>query len=164
MQTVKPTYRNTPHTVDSLLARTVPDGQCAVWTGASKSNGYGVVTYKNTQTTVHRVMYLLTRGGIDPHRDVHHTCRNRACINPEHLALVTHKENLRLDKEARATCRNGHPWDDSNTYTTQVKYKGGVRYQRYCRACRAAHQRTRRAITYLSQTETCSQVSTTKEG
>lgn len=53
-----------------------------------------------------------------------------------------------IDK--RETCKKGHPWTDDNTYITQVKYKGGLRLQKYCRACRAQHQadlRERRRVT-----------------
>lgn len=42
----------------------------------------------------------------------------------------------------RTTCKAGHEWTDANTYVTRVKRKqGGYRAQRYCRLCRAKHQR-----------------------
>jgi hypothetical protein len=73
--------------------------------------------------------------------EVDHTCNNRACINPLHLEAVSHTENMRRGLERRETCKAGHLWDEKNTYTTEVKRKqGGVRYQRFCRECRAKHQ------------------------
>jgi hypothetical protein len=133
--------RNTPHTADSLLARTKKQGSCLIWQGATTTSGYGVSTYLGKQTTAHRIMYLIVYGNVDADRDVHHKCRNRGCINPEHLALVSHAENMTLDKDARDTCKAGHPWTDENTYVTFVKRKqGGIRPQRYCRVCRAQHQ------------------------
>jgi hypothetical protein len=134
--------RNTPHTVESLMARTTKRGPCRIWQGATNStNGYGVSVYKGKQTTVHRIVYLLVHGYLDDNKDVHHTCRNRACINPDHLVLVTHAENMALDRMARDTCRAGHPWNEDNTYLATVKRKqGGTREQRYCRVCRAQHQ------------------------
>lgn len=123
------------------MARAKKKGDCRIWQGASKAQGYGVAVYMGVQTTVHRIMYLLTHGELDADKDVHHTCQNRGCINPDHLALVTHAENMRLDREARETCRAGHPWDEDNTYLAIVKRKqGGTREQRFCRACRAQHQ------------------------
>lgn len=42
----------------------------------------------------------------------------------------------------RTHCKAGHEWTDANTYVTKVKRKqGGYREQRYCRICRAEHQR-----------------------
>ena len=133
--------RNTPHTADSLLARTKKKGTCLVWQGATTSSGYGVTTYYGHQTTAHRIMATLVHGEIPRGHEVHHTCRNRACINPAHLEIVSHAENLAMDREARTTCRAGHPWDEDNTYLAVVTRKqGGTRTQRYCRKCRAEYQ------------------------
>ena len=128
--------------MQSLLERTDRIGECDIWNGASKTNsGYGVAVYKGKQTTVHRVMYMLTQGVIPEGYEVDHICNNRACINPNHLQAVTHVENMRLALDRRTKCRNGHEWNEINTYTTQVKRKqGGYRMQRYCRICRAKQQ------------------------
>lgn len=134
--------RNTPHTVASLLEVTRPDSGCSLWQGASHANGYGVASYKGKQTTVHRVMYQLYYGETIPEgMEIDHTCNNRLCINPQHLELVTHQENMQRALSRRTECKAGHPWTDENTYTTTVKRKqGGIRYQRFCRVCRAKHQ------------------------
>jgi len=45
----------------------------------------------------------------------------------------------------RGHCKKGHPWIEENTYYATTKRKqGGTRTQRYCRKCRAEHQRERR--------------------
>lgn len=134
-------HRNKPHTLQSLLEKTKAMGECQVWTGAAKiHNGYGVAVYRGKQTTVHRIMYMLGHNltMLEKDIEVDHTCNNRACININHLQLVTHAENMYLAASRRSTCRAGHEWNDKNTYTTQVKRKqGGYRMQRYCRVCRA---------------------------
>jgi hypothetical protein len=133
--------RNKPHTVDSLMELTKPDGQCLVWQGVSRVHGYGITTHMGTQTTTHRVMYMLSHGAIPSGMEIDHTCNNRGCINPDHLQLVTHKENMRLGAERRTHCKAGHEWNETNTYMTAVKRKqGGMRMQRYCRICRAKAQ------------------------
>lgn len=145
--------RNQPHTVCSLLERATPAGDCLIWQGAKRSNGYGVTVYIGTQTTTHRVIYTLIHGALPKGVEVDHKCNRRDCINPEHLQAVTHKTNMRLAAKRRDTCRAGHPWTEENTYTTMVKYKSGTRKQRYCRACRAKHQadlRKRRDLTGLN--------------
>lgn len=133
--------RNTPHTEDSLLELTKPDGDCLIWQGVKRSNGYGVTVYKGTQTTTHRVMYLIQHGALADGMEVDHTCNRRDCINPKHLEAVTHQENMKRSIERRGTCRAGHLWNKENTYVTTVKRKqGGTRQQRFCRVCRAACQ------------------------
>lgn len=138
--------RNVPHTEDSLLALTNRVGDCLVWLGAKRSNGYGVTVYMGKQTTTHRIMYTLHFGGITDVMEVDHKCNRRDCINPEHLQTVTHQENMRLSALRRKSCKAGHEWNECNTYVKEVKRKqGGTRMQRYCRVCRAKHQADLRA-------------------
>ena len=136
--------RNKPHTLDSLKSRThTNENGCWVWEGTKRSNLYGVTVYMGTQTTTHRVAYQLAHGLTKLSKDIEidHICNNRECINPEHLEAVTHQENMQRGAQRRLTCRNGHEWNDTNTYITAVKRKqGGMRMQRYCRKCRAKHQ------------------------
>ena len=133
--------RNTPHTEDSLLELTKPDGDCLIWQGVKRSNGYGVTVYQGTQTTTHRAMYLIRHGALADGFEVDHTCNRRDCINPDHLEAVTHQENMKRSITRRTSCRAGHPWNEENTYVAIIKRKqGGTRQQRYCRICRAKHQ------------------------
>ena len=134
--------RNRPHTKESLLALTCRDEDCLIWQGTKRSNGYGVTVFKGKQTTTHRVMYQLVVGDVPDGMEIDHTCNRRDCINPDHLQVVTHAENMFLGSSRRLTCRNGHPWTEANTYLGTVKRKqGGTRTQRYCRVCRAQHQK-----------------------
>ena len=136
--------RNRPHTLESLKELTVTNNNgCWIWQGTKRSNGYGVTVYKGTQTTTHRVMYQVVNGSLlGEGLEIDHTCNTRDCINPEHLEAVSHKENMARGLARRQTCRNGHEWDDTNTYVKEVKRKqGGTRMARYCRVCRANNQR-----------------------
>ena len=134
--------RNKTHTKESLLALCHQDGDCLVWDGLKRSNGYGIVAFRSMQTSPHRAMYQLVFGEIPAGMEIDHVCNQRACINPDHLRLVTHAENMKLGADRRKTCRSGHPWTESNTYIATVKRKqGGTRTQRYCRLCRAQHQK-----------------------
>ena len=137
--------RNKPHTTESILAESIQSGDCLLWPSL-KANGYGYIGHKGKATYAHRVSYILHyEQDIPSDLEVDHTCGNRACINPEHLELVTHSKNMDRARIKRGTCRAGHPFDDVNTRLFVVKRKqGGVRTQRYCLKCRAIHQAKRR--------------------
>jgi len=50
-------------------------------------------------------MYVIEYGPIPPRKQIDHTCRNRLCVNPSHLEMVTHKQNQKRRDAARSmTC------------------------------------------------------------
>jgi len=71
---------------------------CWEWQGPHSGNGrgggYGRMSLDGATVAVHRVMYTLFFGYIPPRKHIDHKCRNRICVNPEHLEMVTHKENM----------------------------------------------------------------------
>lgn len=84
------------------------DSYCWLWDG-SGANGYGYVWIWGTNKRVHRVSYRLFVGVIPDRMQLDHLCRNRRCLNPEHLEPVTGKENVRrgtgpTSENARKTC------------------------------------------------------------
>jgi hypothetical protein len=48
----------------------------------------------STALNAHRVVYAAFKGTIPPRMTIDHTCNNRLCVNPEHLEMVTVKENI----------------------------------------------------------------------
>lgn len=50
---------------------------------------------------VHRVMWTNVHGFIPGKKQIDHKCRQRMCVNPDHLEMVTHKENQRRRDHAR---------------------------------------------------------------
>src|SRR5581483_10657197 len=129
---------------DSFLERTTfdPLTGCWVWTGTLSADGYGrVYTGARNTAWAHRVSYELHRAPIPAGCQIDHLCRNRACVNPAHLEVVSARENtLRgatvTARNARKThCIHGHPFDAANTI-----YRHG---RRECRACRVRNDRAR---------------------
>jgi hypothetical protein len=71
-------------------------GRCWVWT-ASLSKGYGQVSEHSAfnTTRAYRWSYEWCVGPIPEGLHVDHLCRNRSCVNPEHLEPVPQGENNR---------------------------------------------------------------------
>jgi hypothetical protein len=86
----------------------------------------------------HRRAYERAYGRIPDGLEIDHLCRNRACINPEHLEAVTHAENVRRAAVLVTGCKQGHPFTPENTYLFRGKY-------RRCRTCKRRWDRARTA-------------------
>ena len=132
----------------ALSTRYNPRTPCWEWVGG-RSVGYGMFKVDGRHRGAHRVAYeLFHEVTIEPHLEIDHLCRNRACVRPDHLEVVTPQINqLRSDSvsglAARKThCPRGHPYDETNTYWFRTK-RGGL--GRQCRTCNRARQIARRA-------------------
>lgn len=90
----------------------VTSSGCYEWRGSRNDQSYALF---NNQR-VHRLIYEIDRGvslsGLDI---VRHSCDNPPCVNPDHLLLGDHKDNMadmverrRHWKHGRAHCPNGH--------------------------------------------------------
>ena len=73
-------------------------GECWQWMGGKTPNGYGHVNVwtgnRKTTAATHRVSYELANGEIPNGMEIDHVCHNRGCVKPDHLRVVTHKQNL----------------------------------------------------------------------
>lgn len=66
-------------------------GNCWVWTGSVSPQGYG----KLGDNYVHRLAWSFATGQpIAPGLVIDHKCHNRLCVNPKHLQVVSHTENV----------------------------------------------------------------------
>jgi len=65
---------------------------CLLWNGQISNGGYGRLMLKtddgNKMVSASRAAYQLFVGPIDTDKIVLPKCRNRLCVNPEHLELV----------------------------------------------------------------------------
>ena len=72
-----------------------PMSGCWLWTGHIDRFGYGAFWVNGKVGKAHRVAWVLKNGTIGKGLEVDHVCHNRSCVNPDHLRLATHTENMR---------------------------------------------------------------------
>lgn len=126
------------------------EDECWNWTGSTGGTGdlvYGRAWDGEKLVGAHRYSYELQNGLIPEGGDVRgmcvcHTCDNPLCVNPAHLFLGTHLDNMHDKvKKGRGTgsithCKRGHEFTIENTYTCKSGF-------RHCRICQKLRERKR---------------------
>lgn len=117
-------------------------GVCWLWTGSRSGLGYGRFVDRNMpgpqQHPAHRWLYQQIHGLLARGIDVDHLCRVRACVRPEHLEAVPHRENALRGANGRLKthCRRGHPYEGGDVSSP----RDGIRV---CRACQRINWKKR---------------------
>lgn len=116
---------------------------CLVWQGSQNSKGYPCFGVNGVSQLAHRLAWEDAHGSIPEGLTIDHLCRVRACVNVEHMELVSVAENSRRQPRVLRVggeCRHGHLIaSEADIYTSR-------RGSRECRACRretAANRRGR---------------------
>jgi len=137
-------YKITP-AIERLLPRINKraDG-CWGWVGATTGNGYGVIGVggrSGGNALVHRVTYEHFVGPIPEKLHIDHLCRNKLCVNPDHLEAVTQSENnfrVRGHRTPKAACNYGHPLAGDGVKWNEKQRK------HICVACTATNRPAKR--------------------
>ena len=138
---------NEPHPKSRgrLLGYVLQENGCWEWVGSHTGAGYGKIWRGGKLKMAHRVTYEEAKGPIPVGLTLDHLCRNRGCVNPDHLEPVTHRVNLLRGRSPSAICakkthcHKGHLFDTANTYLT-------LDGKRSCRSCHRAAERLRKKL------------------
>ena len=100
--------------------------ECIIWKQSLKETGYGQTFFQGKVTRAHRAAWIKAHGPIPAGLVLDHTCHDpkeceggvtcihRACVNIDHLRLITQQENVmagRHNIDNRSHCNQGHPFE-----------------------------------------------------
>lgn len=125
-----------------MVDKSAGDDGCWPWIGCKNRDGYGVFRfYKRSRT--HRFSWMIHNDMKDPGKSfVCHSCDNPTCVNPAHLWLGTHEDNMKdMVRKKRGVarywprplathCKQGHEWKPETT-----RLHKGVPGTRECAIC-----------------------------
>jgi len=135
-------------TMARFWAKTVVTSRgCIEWVGAVRQNGYGAAWINRRLMVPHRVSATWAHGiPLPVDKDVDHLCRNRKCVNPQHLEVVTRRENIKRGTsraaatiqafDAEGQCAHGHDLTADRAWVSTLE-------GRTCRLCRNAREAER---------------------
>lgn len=132
---------------ERLDGKTLTGPDCWAWTGSHDPNGYGKIDVplganRRTMANAHRVAFEIYIGPIPAGFEVDHLCRNRGCVNPDHLEAVPKRVNILRGEGVAARCArrthcvHGHEYTPENT-------RLGPAGNRICRECERIRSRRR---------------------
>ena len=119
--------------------------RCWNWKGSRMMGDYGMFYYNGKNRFAHRVAYELLVEHIPEGFQIDHFCRNKACVKPDHMDIVTTRENTQraltglissAEWMIQTHCLYGHEFTEENTFI----YDG----LRYCLICNRDYLRRRK--------------------
>ena len=125
---------------DLVLSILASETSCVNWR-ATPPLPYGVVTFQGKRWYAHRFAFFVRHGRL-PAQQIDHLCRNRICVNPNHMEDVSLTENVMRGESLPAqnakkdACAHGHAFTPENTAIRIVR---GRRW-RGCRECLRNYQ------------------------
>ncbi len=116
----------------------IVSGGCWEWQAGMSPTGYGYFAYGGRKKLAHRASWEIFKGPIPRDLQALHQCHKRNCVNPEHLKLGTHLDNMAQMKES-GRAKGGSPglkgewhnwckFPDSTIKEIKILHENGVHY------------------------------------
>ncbi len=93
--------------------------ECWLWMHCRNAAGYGRVAFSGCTRLAHRVAYEITFGPVAPRVFVCHRCDQPPCVNPAHLFVGTHEDNM-IDMCAKGRSLHGERQNFARFTSAQV--------------------------------------------
>lgn len=150
-ETVSKRTRKKKPILDKFFEKIEITDSCWIWHGARSEEGYGLFTAHDGGGNAHRTSYVIFIGEIPDGYQIDHLCRNRSCVNPDHLEPVTPKTNIRRSvpfrdfshvgnhQRAKTHCPKGHEYKEGN-FRTYLRTGTGKPFK-VCIACSREYAR-----------------------
>lgn len=132
--------------------------ECWEWKGITWPNGYGAFDmhlFGIKSGLTHRLSWMFHHGKIPDGICVCHKCDNKKCVNPDHLFLGTHQDNMddirrkkRHANTIKRECPKGHEYSGFNL----IVDKRGYRRCRTCKLASGARERIKKRSMLTTQT------------
>lgn len=111
---------------------------CFIWKRNIDGKGYGNFSYKGKRILAHRFSFRAFKSKIPKDLVVDHMCKNKLCVNPKHLRLLTRVKNVMIGKgipalnAKKSKCKNGHNFSGKNLL---IRKNMNGNKKRKCRIC-----------------------------
>lgn len=120
----------------SKVAITADDDKCWLWLASKNRWGYGNIKWQGKMERANRVAWMMPNYVIPDGMIICHSCDNTSCVNPKHLFLGTHQDNMTDKvKKGRHVSLYGEDHPSHKISDEDVKYireryaMGGITYR-----------------------------------
>jgi hypothetical protein len=117
------TYQVRPEDIKRFWSKVDRSGDCWIWKDALSIYGYGHISLGGRLSRAHRFSYWLSGRQVVPRvkgqelYEIHHECKNKACVRPSHLnqtSRAEHEDTVADRRRKLTHCSRGHLLSGAN--------------------------------------------------